>query len=971
MFIGSRFLKPAVFAAALALGLGIAAIPAQALFADGVNIDTAFPDKAFREYVKEEFDSNHDGSLSQTEINAVKRVNLCDLGVKDITGIGVFTKAEEIWSEGGGGPKSMDFSKNTELQRLYCGDSSDLTSLNISGCTKLTLLDCCNSGISKLDVSKMPDLTKLVCYGTKLSSLDVSKNTNLTYLDCSESDITEVDVANCPGLIKAMTDSDYYGEGYFSRYYHCEDNNYYLGIPLNAIAGIPLIEKYFPNSDFRDYLQEGTSNGNYPAADTDLDGFLTVSELKAVKKINCGELGITSIKGIEYFINLELLWGGMSEIPEYDLSRNVNLVELHLGSNDAATEVDLSKNTKLQELDCAEMENLKSVKLGNQPDLKTADFSRTAISELDISRCPNLKKAVYEGEVEHYIDTVDYDYNNQYYLSVPSECRFGIPVDDKHFPDDGFRAFILDKYCQGSTGTGFLSVDTIDGVENMWIYDMGWGIKNLKGIEYFPELRYLFFDHAPEVTDIDVSMNTELESLDVSKSKIIDLDVTNNSKLRGLDCSDTGLIHLDVSKNIELEYLDLDGCASISKIDLTKNAKLKEFSCIGSGIRSIDISKNTMLDQLYCVSEYIHEVDISDCPHLIEVLKEGEFNEFNETRTGIKCNYFFFDGDSRDYYLQYNADAKLIVDKPAPTPTKAPTAVPTKAPTATPTKAPVIDPTKTPTKAPTKGPDKMPTIKPSKKVSITLNKDSVQIKCGGSVQLKATVTGTTEKVTWKSSNIKVAQVDKTGKVVGKQAGLAEITASVAGKSASCKVTVLYKDVSDKKDFWFKPTNYLTAKGVVKGYDKQTTFRPNAECSRAQMVTFLWRLQGEPAPKAKSTSFKDVKKDDYYFKAVIWAVEKGITTGVSKTKFNPTGACTRAQTVTFLWRMANKPTVKGASNPFSDVKKTDYFYKAVIWASAKKIVAGYDNGTFKPQGKCLRRQMVTFLYKYDNVVNAKK
>ena len=137
-----------------------------------------------------------------------------------------------------------------------------------------------------------------------------------------------------------------------------------------------------------------------------------------------------------------------------------------------------------------------------------------------------------------------------------------------------------------------------------------------------------------------------------------------------------------------------------------------------------------------------------------------------------------------------------------------------------------------------------------------------------------------------------------------------------------------------------------------------------------MVTFLWRLNGCPKPKAKTTTFKDVKKGTYYYDAVLWAVEKGITTGVSKTKFDPDGVCTRAQTVTFLWRMANKPKASSTKNKFKDINKSDYFYNAVLWASGKKIVEGYANDTFRPQNKCTRKQMVTFLYKYDKYVNGK-
>ena len=246
---------------------------------------------------------------------------------------------------------------------------------------------------------------------------------------------------------------------------------------------------------------------------------------------------------------------------------------------------------------------------------------------------------------------------------------------------------------------------------------------------------------------------------------------------------------------------------------------------------------------------------------------------------------------------------------------------------------------------------------------------SAVVSCGKTLDLSCIKSW--KGATFAISNKTIASVDKSGKITGKQAGTATVTVTLKdGKKEKFNLRVLYKDVTDINDFWYEPTNALTAKGIVKGYDKQTNFKPANECSRAQMVTFLWRLAGEPKPSAKMTSFKDIKSSDYFYKPVLWAVEKGITTGVSKTKFDPQGICTRAQTVTFLWRMAGKPAAKAKTCKFSDVKSSDYFYKATIWASEKKIVAGYDDGTFKPQGKCLRRQMVTFLYKYDKFVNGK-
>jgi hypothetical protein len=254
--------------------------------------------------------------------------------------------------------------------------------------------------------------------------------------------------------------------------------------------------------------------------------------------------------------------------------------------------------------------------------------------------------------------------------------------------------------------------------------------------------------------------------------------------------------------------------------------------------------------------------------------------------------------------------------------------------------------------------------------TISLNKDTASVICGSNLVLKATMTGASSAISWKSSDTKIASVDKNGKVTSKMAGTVTITASALGVSAKCKVTVLYKDVTNSKDFWYAPTNYLTAKGVVKGYANQTEFRPANDCTRAQMITFLYRLQGEPKTKSTTCKFTDVKSTEYFYKPVIWAVEQGITTVPSDKKFNPQTVCTRAMTVTFLWRMAGKPEPKTTKNPFPDVKKTDYFYKATLWASEMKILAGLPDGTFQPQGKCLRRQMVTFLYKYDKYVNGK-
>ena len=147
-------------------------------------------------------------------------------------------------------------------------------------------------------------------------------------------------------------------------------------------------------------------------------------------------------------------------------------------------------------------------------------------------------------------------------------------------------------------------------------------------------------------------------------------------------------------------------------------------------------------------------------------------------------------------------------------------------------------------------------------------------------------------------------------------------------------------------------------------DSATTFRPNGTCARAEIVTFLWRAAGSPEPAGTGTSFQDVPENAYYYKAVLWAAENGIVKGTTETEFGANAACTRAQVVTFLYRYAGtNAAVEG--NPFADVKADTYYYDAVAWAAGKGITAGTSASTFAPNDSCTRGQIVTFLYRTYN------
>ena len=153
------------------------------------------------------------------------------------------------------------------------------------------------------------------------------------------------------------------------------------------------------------------------------------------------------------------------------------------------------------------------------------------------------------------------------------------------------------------------------------------------------------------------------------------------------------------------------------------------------------------------------------------------------------------------------------------------------------------------------------------------------------------------------------------------------------------------------------------KGITAG-TSATTFNPNGICTRAQAVTFLWRAAGSPAAKSSAMPFTDVKAGSYYETAVLWAVENGITKGSSETMFSPDATCTRAQIVTFLWRSQKFPAA-GMANPFADVAADTYYIDAVLWAVKHNITVGTTFSIFSPDEECTRAQIVTFLYRAHN------
>jgi len=262
------------------------------------------------------------------------------------------------------------------------------------------------------------------------------------------------------------------------------------------------------------------------------------------------------------------------------------------------------------------------------------------------------------------------------------------------------------------------------------------------------------------------------------------------------------------------------------------------------------------------------------------------------------------------------------------------------------------------------------TVEPATNGTVKANADKVP--AGGTI----TVTATPNEGYVVDT---VTAVDSAGKDLKVEVKEGQYLFTAPDKADTVKVTATFKaDPNYKPGEPVKPVDngpfvdvasgdwfndavmWANEKGITTG-TTATTFSPNEICTRAQAVTFLWRLLGQPAASITSTEFTDIDAGAYYYPAVLWAVENNITVGTSGTTFSPSDTVTRGQLATFLYRLAGAPDI-AVENPFGDVASNAYYYFAVLWAFDKGIVTGYPDGTFKPANDITRAEIVTMMYR---------
>ena len=497
-------------------------------------------------------------------------------------------------------------------------------------------------------------------------------------------------------------------------------------------------------------------------------------------------------------------------------------------------------------------------------------------------------------------------------------------------------------------------LDKLDLSKNTKLYSLCIDNNNIDKLDLSKNTELVFLDCVGNnLKTLDLSKHTKLWELTLTDNKIEKLDLSNSTELEKVYVADNNLKTLDLPKNNIIEVLSFSN-NNISKPDLSSLKGLEFLDCANNGIKTLDIASCKYLLKLDCSYNSITSLDLKSCNSLYELHCNN-----NKLTTLDVSNL----GDLSELYCQGNQIDKLDVSNndwlPGATADKA---------------------QKDGYVVYTAGQWGGLKLAVDNKTRVIFNKiiddNTKQIYLNQGEEKYYDFVGADDQTQVKlsSSDDSVVKIGKNNSLVTLKAGSSDITAKVGDKEYKFKVTVYYDDVKDNTKFWFEPTYALTEKGVVKGYDNQTKFKPANKCTRAQMVTFIWRLAGSPEPETKECKFSDVKKSDYFYKACLWGNENHIVEGYKNGTFGPQIVCARRHAVTFLWRLAGKPEPNvdkiKFTDVFKDINEDDYFYEACLWASEKKIVAGYSDNTFRPNGDCLRRQMVTFLYKFDKNVGVK-
>ena len=725
---------------------------------------------------------------------------------------------------------------------------------------------------------------------------------------------------------------------------------------IKIVDGVAVDTFNFPDKNFRDVVK---------TFDTDDNNILSDTEIATVKEIECKRMGITSLKGIEYFTALEDLYCYDNELTELDLSQNIKLEELNCSTN-RLTVLDLSQNPKLKMVICSDnaltalnlSSNSKLTNLNASGNIREITltgntFDLSSLPGFDASRMSGLTGGKVSGStltVDGNAAVVTYSYDLGYTGTELDDAEkdviftlaiagrgTDIDINKTNFPDKDFRELLLDKEANiDRNQDGKLSTWEIALVQDIDVYDME--IADLTGIEYFTELKYL--DCAGNhLTSLDLSRNTKLAELDAENNTYTITPVNDRFYLASLPAG------FDVAKTSHWQG------GTVSGNILTINSDVDEVTYDYDCGKDFTTTFTLEIPTQYTVTAHgLYGGVMGITPgedYTARYTVGAQVGLQIGKRDGFTLQGLTLEGISEEQ-LQWQAkDAEsttrgISFEMPAHNVTVTVNWKANGSSGGGGSSAPGYD------------------VSADKTENGAIVVSPQSASKGDSV----TITAAPDKG-YKLSGIKV--IDQNGREVKlTDKGSGKYTFTMPAGKVTIKadfiaqtVDSVFADVSADA-YYYEAVKWAADKRITGGIG-DSLFAPNQSCTRAQIVTFLWRAAGSPEPKSTNHPFADVSSSSYYEKAVLWAVENGITEGTSDTTFASGTICTRAQGAALLYRAAGSPVVSGSA-AFTDVADSAYYADAVKWATEQGITKGISSSLFGPDATCTRAQIVTFLYR---------
>ena len=732
----------------------------------------------------------------------------------------------------------------------------------------------------------------------------------------------------------------------------------------------------FPDANFREYVIDTVlADSTDSKAD---DAALTAEQLDRISTyswVNVSSREIKSLDGIEWFTGLKELDCYNNQLTSLDVSNNPLLGSLHCGNNHLTT-LNVSSNPLLKSLDCGNSDNdgwsdnqITSLDVSNNPALESLDCYNNQLTSLNVSNNPLLESLHCSN---NQLTTLDVSSNlllKTLWCGGNQLTALDVSNHPKLIRLNCNGVYVADKdgNMVNTSQLSTLNASNNPSLEFLWCSDNRLTTLNVSNAPALTELHC----QGNKLTALDISTSPALTELWCYNNYLSTVNVSNNPMLTTLHCGNNPLTELDVSSNTALTYLDCSGgreyieennvsvISQLTTLNVSNNPALEHLDCYNNQLTALDISNNSALKSLDCGKNQLKILDVSKNTQLKDLGCQS--NHLTSLDLSHQAGFESLYCEDNHFLLTSNAAQLDLSTFPG-------TFDVTKASEWT--YAHITNGT---------------TLEiPSCATSITYKYDmgngyseifTLEKDPAGTVPhsfgewvttIPATTTtdGEEQRICsvcgYKETRIIPATGNNGGGNSGGGGGSSSPAVKPAGTTPEPELPVLrFTDVSSSA-YYYNAVSWAVDGGITSGTSADT-FSPDNASSRAQVITFLWRMAGSPVVTNTVSAFDDVPADSYYWNAVQWATANGITAGLGSGLFGSNSTCTRGQMAALLYRYAGSPAIDGEL-PFADVSADSYYAKAVIWAVKNGITNGVSETAFAPDNICTRAQIVTFLYR---------